>query len=215
MLSRKSPRDGNEPRSAGSFEVVPAVLARVPGDLAGVVARAETGEYEFRVKTENATKLSVNDLRRPLIDALVKSGSDTEYRGSIYLLGGRAYPIRLELSRAKEITSSIVARMEDTRAGLRGDSAAEPGAGVAAGDIRFDDRRFHLMIAAPVMSEGHRFQKRGTLATTDAAIEVAGYVGLHLKELSGVSDDASDREAKLREFCSEIRRAGFPASARR
>ena len=52
----------------------------------------ETGEYEFRVKTENATKLSVNDLRRPLIDALVKSGSDTEFRGSIYLLGGRAYP---------------------------------------------------------------------------------------------------------------------------
>ena len=59
------------------------------------------------VKTENATKLSVNDLRRPLIDALVKSGSDTEYRGSIYLLGGRAYPIRLEFSRSKEITSSI------------------------------------------------------------------------------------------------------------
>ena len=67
----------------------------------------ETGEYEFLVKTENATKLSVNDLRKPLIDALVKSGSDTEYRGSIYLLGGRPYPIRLEFSRSKEVTSSI------------------------------------------------------------------------------------------------------------
>src|SRR5262249_32224533 len=74
---------------------------------AGSLLAPETGEYEFLVKTENAAKLAINDLRRPLIDALVKSGADTEYRGSIYLLGGRIYPIRVEFARAKEITSSI------------------------------------------------------------------------------------------------------------
>ena len=67
----------------------------------------ETGEYEFLIKTENATRLWVNDKVRPLIDAGVKSGNDTEYRASIYLLGGRVYPLRLELSRSKEKTSSI------------------------------------------------------------------------------------------------------------
>ena len=55
----------------------------------GSLLAPETGEYEFLVKTENATKLSINDLRRPLIDALVKSGSDTEYRG-LDLSAGRA-----------------------------------------------------------------------------------------------------------------------------
>ena len=32
----------------------------------------------------------------------MKSGNDTEYRASIFLLGGRAYPLRLEFSKAKQ-----------------------------------------------------------------------------------------------------------------
>ena len=36
------------------------------------------------------------------IDAWVKSGDDTEHRGEIRLLGGRAYPIKLEFSRGKQ-----------------------------------------------------------------------------------------------------------------
>ena len=73
----------------------------------GSLLAPETAEYEFLVKTENATRFWVNDKTHPLIDALVKSGTDTEYRGSTYLLGGRVYPLRLELSRTKETTSSI------------------------------------------------------------------------------------------------------------
>ena len=57
----------------------------------GSVLAPETGEYEFVVRTDHAMKLWVNDPRRPLIDALVKSGNDNEYRGSIFLLGGRSY----------------------------------------------------------------------------------------------------------------------------
>ena len=32
--------------------------------------------------------------KQPLIDAWVKSGNDTEYRASIFLLGGRVYPLQ-------------------------------------------------------------------------------------------------------------------------
>ena len=46
-------------------------------------------------------------------------------------------------------------------------------------------------------------------ATTDAAIEVAGYIVAHLKELAGVGDDAGDRGAKLREFCSRFAERAF------
>ena len=38
-------------------------------------------------------------------------------------------------------------------------------------------------------------------ATTDAAIETADYVVRHLEELTGVADGASDRPARLRDFC--------------
>ena len=58
---------------------------------------------------------------------------------------------------------------------------------------------------------GTSVSKAWDLAATDAAIEVAGYVMAHLKELSGVNDDASDREAKLREFCREFAERAFGA----
>ena len=104
---------------------------------------------------------AVNDLRRPLIDALVKSGNDTEYRGSIYLLGGRAYPIRLEFSRSKEKTSSIALEWKAPTAGVRGDSAAQPLASLGPRDVRPDRPRFHPMIAASAMSAAHRFRRPG------------------------------------------------------
>ena len=180
----------------------------------GSVLAPETGEYEFRVKTENAAKLSVNDLRRPLIDALVKSGSDTEYRGSIYLLGGRAYPIRLEFSRTKELTSSIVLEWKVPgrpfevipRRNLL--PVSLPETFVLTTPFPPDDRSVGY-------ERGTSVSKAWDVATTDAAIEVAGYVVAHLKELSGAGDDASDREAKLREFCRQVCRTGFSATARR
>src|SRR5262249_32452966 len=74
----------------------------------GSVLAPETGDYEFIIHTDNAARLWVNDPARPLIDAWVKSGKDTEFRGSLRLLGGRVYPLRLEfLKSVKEKTASI------------------------------------------------------------------------------------------------------------
>lgn len=73
----------------------------------GSVLIDQTGWYEFITKTENGVKLFVNDTQTPLIDAWVKSGYDTEYRGRIFLLGGRLYRIRLQWFTFKEKTASI------------------------------------------------------------------------------------------------------------
>ncbi len=62
----------------------------------------ETGEYEFIVRTDHAARLWVNDTKQPLIDAGVKSGNDMEYHGSIFLLGGRVYPLRLEFIKGRK-----------------------------------------------------------------------------------------------------------------
>ena len=40
-------------------------------------------------------------------------------------------------------------------------------------------------------------------ATTDAALETAGYVVAHVADLAGVSDGAKDREPRLRDFCRQ------------
>ncbi len=67
----------------------------------------ESGSYEFILQTENAGRLYVNDPANPLIDAWVRSGSDTEFRGRRYLLAGRIYPIVLEWFKFKEATASV------------------------------------------------------------------------------------------------------------
>ncbi len=174
----------------------------------GSLLAPETGEYEIRVKTENATKLSINDLRRPLIDALVKSGSDAVYQGSIYLLGGRAYPIRLEFSRTKERTSSVVLEWKVPRRGFEVIPrrnlipASLPETFVLTTPFPPDDRSVGY-------ERGTSVSKAWDVATTDAAIEVAGYVMAHLTEFSGAGDNASDREAKLREFCRRFAERAF------
>ncbi|WP_394795228.1 DUF1592 domain-containing protein [Armatimonas sp.] len=66
----------------------------------GSLVAPDTGEYELVVKSDHAVQLWVNDSKKSLIDAWIKSGKDTEFRAPIYLLGGRSYPIRLEFSKS-------------------------------------------------------------------------------------------------------------------
>jgi hypothetical protein len=166
----------------------------------GSIFAPETGEYEFLVKTENATRLWVDDKVQPLIDASVKSGNDTEYRASIYLLGGRVYPLRVELSRSKEKTSSIALEWKLPRRAFdlvpRKNLSPNsfPETLVLKTPFPPDDRSVGY-------ERGSSVSKAWDQATTDAAIEVAGYVVAHVKELAGVADDAPDREQKLRDFC--------------
>src|SRR5207247_2410605 len=63
----------------------------------GSVFAEETGAYEFIVKSENGVRLWVNDTKTMLIDAWVSSGPNVrEEKKSIFLLGGRSYPLVLE-----------------------------------------------------------------------------------------------------------------------
>ena len=174
----------------------------------GSVLAPDTGEYEFIVKTENATRLSVNDNTRPLIDALVKSGNDTEYRESITLLGGRAYPLKLELARGKEKTASIALlwkpprRVPEVIPRRNLSPNSFPETFVLLTPFPPDDRSVGY-------ERGTSVSKAWDQATTDAAIEVADYVANHLRELAGVQASGTDREAKVRDFCRRFADRAF------
>src|SRR5207302_1410828 len=68
----------------------------------GSLLAPESGEYQFVVRSDHGVRLWLNDNKKPLIDAWVRSGNQTEHRGSITLLAGRVYPLRLEFSKAKQ-----------------------------------------------------------------------------------------------------------------
>ena len=182
----------------------------------GSVLAPETGEYEFVVKSENAIRLWVNDTVRPLIDAAVKSGNDTEYRESIHLLGGRVYPLRLEFSRGKEKRSSVSLSWKPPHRTVEViptrnlTPVAFPETFVLRTPFPPDDRSVGY-------ERGTSISKAWDQATTDAALEVAGYVADHLKDLAGVSDSTpeKEREPKLRDFCGRFAERAFrrPMSA--
>ena len=179
----------------------------------GAVFAPETGLYEFVLRTEQAGEFYLNDLKKPLIDARIKSGDSDEYRGEIWLQGGRAYPLRLEwfkgvtgvddLKKLKEKppqTASVSLswqrphRVEETISPefLSPQSAPR----VFAPETIFppDDRSIGY-------ERGTNVSKAWDDATTQAALETAAYISDNLRELSGVPDDAKDREAKLKDFC--------------
>jgi hypothetical protein len=188
----------------------------------GSVRAPESGEYEFIVRTEHAARLWVNDTTRPLIDAWVKSGNDTEYRGTITLLGGRAYPIRLEYSKAKqgvddskktkkpppEVKSSIrlewkpPQKVAEVVPRFYLATSRIPETFVATTPFPPDDR-------STGYERGTTVSKAWDQATTDAAVEVAGYVSGHLRELSGVFDAAKKPEQVRDEFCRKFVERAF------
>ena len=82
---------GDAPPEEGKFEKEEFSI-RWKGSL---IPR-ETGWYEFTVHTENGVRLNVNDNKTPLIDAWVRSGSDTDFTGSRFLLSDRIGMVQIQ-----------------------------------------------------------------------------------------------------------------------
>ncbi len=177
----------------------------------GSLLAPDSGEYEFTIKTENGARLWLNDSQRPLIDAWVKSGSDVEYRQTIHLLGGRAYPLRLEMHKSKdgkETAASVALIWKRPRriAEVVPDRYLSPNRFpetlVVQTPFPPDDRSFGY-------ERGSSVSKAWDQATTYGAIEATDYLAEHLKKLSGCAPDAADREARLREFCQRLAERAF------
>lgn len=187
----------------------------------GSVLAPETGEYEFVVRTEHALRLWVNDPKRPLIDAWVKSGTDTEFRGSVFLAAGRAYPLRLEwtksqqgvneANKAKELAKrpasvallwKLPRRTPEVIPGRNLLVAKSPEGYVPATAFPPDDRSLGW-------ERGTAVSKAWDQAATDGALDAAGYVTAKLDELAGTKAGAADRPQKLRDFARRFAERAF------
>lgn len=164
-----------------------------------------SGEYEFVIRSENGVRLWMNDQwGKAVIDAGVKSGDDTEFRTSIFLVGGRVYPMRLEHYKAvKETTGSVELLWKPPQQGLQSIPTRfltpEPFAEVCIVSTPFppDDRSVGY-------ERGTSISKAWDEATTDAAFEVAAYVVRKLDNLAKTKPDEADRLNKLKTFCREF-----------
>lgn len=186
----------------------------------GSIVPPETGIYEFVVRSEHSVRLVVNTAwyEPPLIDAYVKSGNETEYRATLPLLGGRAYPLRLEFSKANQgvnntkhepLTNASIELLWKPPHGL-----LEP---VPERCLIPHDAPPVFVLATPFPPDDKSIgYERGTTisqewyaATTAAAVETADYCLEHAEHLAGVKRDAPDRADKLRRFAASFAERAF------
>ncbi len=186
----------------------------------GSVLIPETGAYEFVVKTEHSAKLWVNDMKRPLIDASVKSGNDTEFRGTIDLLGGRYYPIRLEFSRGSvgvqkdNKSKNPPPRTTMTLEWKQPKRAQEV---ILKTQLRPGDAATSFALAVPLPADdrsagydrGTAVSKEWVQATSDGAIDTANYVMENLPDLSGIRPETPERKLRLKEYCVKFAERAF------
>jgi hypothetical protein len=188
----------------------------------GALLAPDTGSYELILRTDHAARLWLNERPDPLVDAWVRSGSDTVHRASIKLLAGRAYPLRLEFSKAKQGVDDSKKNKDQPPpapalvelAWIRPDRSEEPvpqrwllpqsvPQGYAV-ETPFppDDRSLGYERGTEVSPQWER-------ATTDAALEVVAWVIPRLNVLAGTGDGAGDRAEKLRDFCRRFVERAF------
>jgi mono/diheme cytochrome c family protein len=174
----------------------------------GCVIAEETGAYEFIIQSENSVRVYVNDTKNLLIDAEVSEGKMREEKKSVYLLGGRAYPIVVMLNKFKEKTASLTLKWKPPHGVVET---------VPARDLSPQQLRQSMIVSTAFPPDdrsvgyerGTAVSKEWDAATTDAAIEVAEHVVANLVELAGVKPETPDRIEKLKDFSRRFMEAAF------
>ena len=187
----------------------------------GSVLAPDTGEYEFVVKSENAARLYLNNEQVPFVDGSIKSGNQNEFRGTIFLLGGRAYPLRLEFYKANQgVDDTEKQKNKPPGHASVGLLWRRPKLALETIPTRF---LFSKSIPRTFVSQtpfppddrsigyerGNSVSKEWDDATTSAAIETANYITDHLTVITGVQDKDATRSEKLMVYCRQFVQRAF------
>jgi len=175
----------------------------------GDVLAPDTGEYEFLVRSDQSCLLYVNGWKKPLIDAQVRSSNSNDFKATIHLIGGRAYPIRLVFVKAGQGVDNTAKTKEKPPVKAfvqllwtRPQHATEPipsfclftqtdvPSFVPSTTFPPDDRSMGYERGSSVSREWDE-------ATTNAALEVATYVTDNLADVTGAQENAKDRKDRL------------------
>jgi hypothetical protein len=216
-----------DPRVDFHFGVESADPERIsPGrfviEWTGAIVPPDTGIYEFVVRTDHAATLAVNHAwhQPPLIDASVKSGDPTEvveYRATTFLLGGRAYPLRLEFKKtAPGVSAFDQAPLANASIALLWKPPHGPLEPVPEWALRPQAARWTIFPTTPFppddrltgFERGSSVSQEWYSATTAAAGEITDFSMRNLHVLVA-PHDATNREARMRDFATRVATAAL------
>lgn len=170
----------------------------------GSVLADESGDYEFVVKTANGIRLWVNDDDQPLIDGSVSSFKGLEHTATLKLIGGRAYPLRLEFFKtSRDPLANVTLSWRPPHGALQVIPARNLAPERAAPTF-ISNTPFPADDSSVGYERGVSVSKEWDEAVTHAAIEVASYAAKHLDRLSRSKAGDKDRAAKVESICAEF-----------
>ncbi len=175
----------------------------------GSVVATESGDHEFILQTPNGARLWVNDEETPLIDAGVASGNLTDHKATRRLIGGRAYPLRIEFFKApKDKTASVALKWKPPHGAIENIPARHLVTGrssptyVVATPFPPDD-------SSVGYERGISVSKAWDEAATQAAIDVANHLIHHLDRLSASKTKDTNRVTQVRALAERFVTAAF------
>lgn len=185
----------------------------------GAIHAPETGYYEFVIHASHAVRLWVNDNNTPLINAWVKSGKDTEYKGSIYLVSGRSYSLRLEFTKAKQgvndnkkpkvVQPAFVKLLWKKPGGPVEICPGEYLSSTPLPEMFVSSTPFPPDDGSLGWERGVTVSKEWDQATTEAALEAAKYITAKLPEFTKVKDGDAQLFEKTEEFLKKFATRAF------
>jgi hypothetical protein len=174
----------------------------------GTILPTETGLYEFVIRTRNGVTLWINEHQhgeeagKKVIDGWVAPNNEVrEESGSLYLIGGRPYPLRLDFFTWKEKAASIELMWKTPHGVLET---------IPVRSLSPEWSHESLIVDAPFPADDRSVgYERGTMvsrawldAVTAGAVAASDYVVSHLDELAKTTPDQPERVQKINDFAA-------------
>ncbi len=175
----------------------------------GSLLPRESGWYEFFVKSPNGFEFSINRSGRiPTIDEKVSAGQIRESSARMFLLGGRPYPVELELYKFNDPNASIELSWK-TPVGDKEVIPTEflfnkevPASFVSQQKLPPDD-------SSHGYDRGIQIDSTWDESITYAALEAAKYGAEKISSMLGNNEDISNLEKKIFEIVTGFVRLAF------
>ena len=174
----------------------------------GSVFAEETGNYKFIISSENGVRLWVNNMDLKLIEGWVSSGIRRELTGNVQLIGGRAYPIRLDYFKYKSKSASVKLEWHPPH----GARQVLPSRNLSP---NITNKTFVLNQPFPPddssigYKRGNSVSKKWDESATYAAIETANWIAENLDFLTKTTSKSPDRLIKVKQLGSRFAKYAF------
>lgn len=183
----------------------------------GSILAPETGDYTFIVKSDQSVRLWVNDNKKPIADGYVKSGDGNEYKATVFLLGGRAYPIRLDFSKALQGVKdkdpkpkpAFVSLMWQPPHGTEELIPARCLSPQFSPETYVDPTKFPPDDRSYGWERGTTVSKEWDQATTEGAFELANFISTRINEFAKTNEKDEKRADKLKVFLRQFAKMAF------